>query len=586
VVAVPFFAIARDWRPDLTTRPPLFVVFAVPVLLGLYLLARALFVAFASLGERDERVTPPTQPPTAWASADREWWARFSGWVLLAAATWVGVSAIVVLGGWAVCRLDAVWHGVLAAAGGVTGLISSGLGTSAETKGHNHTDRPVISPIKDLALSLVSPLAVAFIVLLLAELTMWTATYTTDYATLLHVTSLHTRAPLGSLRELAVAVGGFALVPILFVAASWSLGWVVNVNRFSAHGLYRDRLMRAYLGASNTTRDPDPFTGFDPRDNVQMYELANDKAERPLLVVNTTLNLVRSSEHLAWQQRKAESFSITPLYCGNFHEGYRSSKLYGGPNGISLATAVTISGAAASPNAGYHSSPLVTFLMTLFNARLGCWLGNTNKYGQDTFRRSGPRHAGKIRFAELLGFTDAEHSFINLSDGGHFENLGIYEMVLRRCRLIVASDAGADPDFDFEDLGNAVRKIRIDFGVPITFDQPIRILPRRDEGAHGLACAIGRIGYDEVEAGAAPGSLLYLKPTLLAPKGPPYDVVSWSKSSASFPHEPTTDQWFNEAQFESYRALGESLAGQLVDSRQVASVADLIEQVRRTLTPV
>src|SRR6185295_10344432 len=128
-----------------------------------------------------------------------------------------------------------------------------------------------------------------------------------------------------------------------------------------------------------------------------------------------------STDRLAWQQRKAESFSMTPLYCGNFQEGYRSSKEYGGLEGISLGTAITISGAAANPSSGYHSSPFVSFLLTLFNVRLGSWLGNPNEYGEKVFRRGGPRHAWKALFADLLGLTDRKHAYVSLSDGGHFE---------------------------------------------------------------------------------------------------------------------------------------------------------------------
>src|SRR6266436_4614901 len=82
---------------------------------------------------------------------------------------------------------------------------------------------------------------------------------------------------------------------------------------------------------------------------------------------------------LSWQERKAEPFTVTPLHCGSSYLGYRETKGYGDPNGISLGTAVAISGAAASPNMGYHSSPAITFLMALFNVRLGWWLGNPKK---------------------------------------------------------------------------------------------------------------------------------------------------------------------------------------------------------------
>jgi hypothetical protein len=284
-----------------------------------------------------------------------------------------------------------------------------------------------------------------------------------------------------------------------------------------------------------------------------------------------------TGEKLAWQQRKAESFSMTPFYCGNFHEGYRRTSEYGGPFGISLGTAMTISGAAANPNMGYHSSAAVTFLMALFNARLGSWLGNTNEHGRSTYRLQGPRWAVKPLFLELLGMTTATSRYVNLSDGGHFDNLGLYEMVLRRCRYILVSDAGRDPTHAFEDLGNAIRKIRIDFGVPIEFERRIEI-PPRTASSTGLFCAVARIRYSMIDArpkGADPndGWLVYVKPALnargarkAADAPVPYDVFSYAQRSKDFPHETTNDQWFDEAQFESYRALGFHIVTQLTDA--------------------
>src|SRR5262249_22711916 len=138
---------------------------------------------------------------------------------------------------------------------------------------------------------------------------------------------------------------------------------------------------------------------------------------------------------------------------------------------ISLGTSLAISGAAVNPNMGYNSSPGVTFLLSLFNVRLGWWLGNPGAAGQSTYKQPGPVFAPRPLVAEALGMTDNMHPYVNLSDGAHFENLGLYEMVLRRCRTIVVSDAGADPSFNFDDLGNAIRKIRNDLGVPIVFDE-------------------------------------------------------------------------------------------------------------------
>src|SRR5262249_28272278 len=158
-------------------------------------------------------------------------------------------------------------------------------------------------------------------------------------------------------------------------------------------------------------------------------------------------------------QRKAESFTVSALHAGSACKAYRRSNRYGGNDGLSLGTALAISGAAASPNMGYHSSPGITFLLALFNVRLGWWLGNPGIEGQETFRHAGPRFALVPLVEETFGLTTDERRYVYLSDGGHFENLGLYEMVRRRCRYIVAVDAGCDPDYTFEDLGNAVRKI-------------------------------------------------------------------------------------------------------------------------------
>jgi hypothetical protein len=130
-----------------------------------------------------------------------------------------------------------------------------------------------------------------------------------------------------------------------------------------------------------------------------------------------------------------------PLHCG-YANGYRPSGEYSG--GLRLGTALAISGAAASPNQGYNSSSLVTFLMTLFNVRLGWWLGNSARPDSFAWKRKGPRHAAMPLFIEALGLTNENRAFLNLSDGGHFENLGIYEMLRRRCRYIVVIDAEHD----------------------------------------------------------------------------------------------------------------------------------------------
>jgi hypothetical protein len=158
---------------------------------------------------------------------------------------------------------------------------------------------------------------------------------------------------------------------------------------------------------------------------------------------------------------------------------------------------------------------------------------------------------------EAFGLTNDTSPHVYLSDGGHFENLGLYEMVLRRCHYIVAIDAGQDSQCSFADLGEAVRKIRIDFGLSIEFDE-IDIFPRDcdvPKGRKGRNCAIGRICYSDLDGpNAADGVLVYIKPVCYGDE--PRDIYEYFKRSATFPHESTGDQFFSESQFESYRMLG------------------------------
>jgi hypothetical protein len=286
------------------------------------------------------------------------------------------------------------------------------------------------------------------------------------------------------------------------------------------------------------------------------------RSARPFHVVNTALNLVQG-EDLAWQERKAESFTMTPLHAGAGGLGFRRSHRFGDRFGFSLPTAVTISGAAASPNMGFQTSTTIALLMTLFNVRLGWWVGNPGPWGAKTYRRSSPRWSLIRILQEALGLTNDRRSYVYLSDGGHFENLGLYEMVRRRCKFIVVSDAGQDYRYAFQDLGNAVRKIRVDLGIPIEIKDR-KIFPR-DQNKLGKYCAVGEILYSEVDKGAPNGTLIYLKPAIYGDE--PMDVYNYGRENVEFPHEPTSDQFFSESQFESYRMLGQHTIDAICNQR-------------------
>jgi Patatin-like phospholipase len=340
----------------------------------------------------------------------------------------------------------------------------------------------------------------------------------------------------------------FTLIAILaLIAAVFAL--TVDINDFSMHNLYKNRLVRCYLGASRPDRQPKRWSGMDPNDDFALSEL---KGFRPHPIINTTLNMVHGDE-LAWQERKGESFTFSTDFCGferpvlsdaGYRRGnYRPTEQYAG--NVRLGTAFVISGAAVNPSWGYHSSPATTFLMALFNVRLGQWLGNPigtkwTKRGPKTFL---------YWLYELLGYTNDKRDFVDLTDGGHFENLGIYELVRRECPLIIASDAGEDRDFTFEDLGGAIRKCRADFGADIDI-QTLMLRPDAKTGWSECHCAVGVIKY----MSGRTGYLLYLKASLTGDE--PEDVLEYHREHREFPHQSTADQWFSESQFESYRRLG------------------------------
>jgi Patatin-like phospholipase len=341
---------------------------------------------------------------------------------------------------------------------------------------------------------------------------------------------------------------------ISFLILTLLSAWRVDVNIFSLHYFYRNRLTRAYLGATNSKRMPNLFTGFDADDDIEF----SDCQHRPLHIVNTALNLTNAKD-LAWQQRLAASFSFTPLYSGfklpNKQGSYQPTSDYAGS--IQLGSIMAVSGAAASPNGGYHTAPATAFLMTMFNARLGRWYGNPLK---SKWRNVSPPFGLGYLAKELLAKADIDSSYVYLSDGGHFENLGIYELVRRKCKLIIAVDAGQDGNYTFEDLGNAIRKCQVDLNVTIDINVS-NIHPSKPSkyGAFKHAekhFAVGEIVYDKASPNSN-GLLLYIKNTLNGSE--PTDLINFKLQQAAFPHHSTVDQFFDESQFESYRHLGEHI---------------------------
>jgi hypothetical protein len=549
--------------PSLTSRTGhganWFVLFGFPLIWACLMIASSLFSGFVGIFEED---------------IDREWWARAGGLMMSVLGFWIVAEAIAMYAPTLQTSIHTLNPMTISTAGLLTGLVGAFGGASTAggigAAGSKKADVSALGRFLN-RFNLIVPTLCALALLALALLV-------SDFE--FRLAGLPVRPmslfglpgnPMSVLAHLKI------FVAVAFVGLI--VNWVVNINIFSLHGMYRMRLMRAFLGASNTQRKPDAFTGFDERDTIYETEVPCGPG-MPLHLINATVNLVGTRD-LAWQQRKAEGFTFSPLSCGGWRLGYVPTKYYGRKNGLSLATAMAISGAAFNPNMGYHSSPLVTLLMTLFNVRLGWWLPNP-KYQRgritqfflgkesrsmvDLMEKKAPRLALRPLITEMLGATDDRSAYIELTDGGHFENLGVYEMVLRRCQQIIIVDAGADPKCQFEDLGNALRKIQIDLGVPIRFRDGLKM----QAGSHpdNLYCALADIDYACVDGDCVQtlGKLLYVKASLTGSEPP--DILQYAKTHDTFPHEATANQFFTESQFESYRHLGSFIVDQIVAQGQ------------------
>lgn len=534
------------------------VIFGVPWVLISQLLAEMVFVGLTSY-ERN-------------SDSDREWLGRAAGWVAATAVVWGLTTFIVFALGHFLIAADtySALRPYIASAGGIAGILTTLIGKSTQTAAKPSKEKLSFAELAaKIVLAISGPI---FVVVLLACISV-----ALDL-------SLLGDSLVKGLADHAWSFGYILFWLLVGLAIAGFIAWAsstsVNINRFSLHALYRNRLIRAYLGASRQQRSPDLFTGFDECDNPPMHTLWPPKPAPGggntlslFHVVNITLNVVQS-KRLAWQQRKAESFTASACHCGAAYKGFRPSNEYGGPKGLSLGTAMAISGAAASPNMGYHSSPWITLLLALFNVRLGWWLGNPGPEGDKTYKDEGPATAIKPLVEEAFGLTTDDRPYVYLSDGGHFENLGLYEMIRRRCRFILVIDAGCDPEFNFEDLGNAVRKIYIDLGIRIRFDRLSEIKnrdkagvpprepadPKTEERRTIPYYALGTVDYGNADGEDADGKksedgyILYIKPAYHGTEGA--GIRSYAEANKTFPHETTADQFFSESQFESYRSLG------------------------------
>ena len=358
------------------------------------------------------------------------------------------------------------------------------------------------------------------------------------------------------------------------------LGMFTSPNATSFHRFYRQRLADAFLGFAGNYK------------NVLLKDLfqtdATDKCHytAPYPLVNTCLNLQASNDPNFMGTKASDYFLLSPLYCGAKLTEYVSTKDTYMYNRLTFPAAVTISAAAINPGMGIYSNKILSILTTILNLRLGYWMPNPLKLKETHPLVWWPLYF----FYELLSMIGTDNKMLNISDGGHIENLAVYELLRRKCRLILAVDAGEDRNFNFVDLENLTIRARNELGLDIRFrkgnipEETIR--PRPSHGYSSKRFAIADIfqlwekveynGQEEIKhyKDKKVGTFIYVKSSITAPEGRPnitkdsdplkYNTYKYKIYHPSFPHEPTSDQFFDETQWASYYKLGQYIAADVL----------------------
>ena len=401
----------------------------------------------------------------------------------------------------------------------------------------------------------------------------------------------------------AVVAWSWIAAPVLIYAAfgGFNVGFM---NQSSLHGFYRARLVRSYLGAANparfglgaplgaTTTMPDAVEGtaaqaavtrVQPDDDLPFADYAPQRHGGPVHLIGVCLNETEDPRgHLYNQDRRGRALTLAPG--GRLRVGLQDWERMQPERALSLGSWMAISGAAVSPGLGAMTRGGLSALAMFGGLRLGYWWDSAACKG----RQAGPRRpwsklAGLVR--ETVGNFDgpAGRDWF-LTDGGHFENTGAYALLAEEAELIVLADCGADPDYVFDDLENLVRKARIDLQAEVRFQKPrgdaatlLPVSPATREllgqfGSLGelasntsLACfALAEVRYrrgaDEGKRERI-GHLILVKPNLCA--GLPVDLFNFKAKQPDFPQQSTADQFFDEAQWESYFQLGNVLGARL-----------------------
>ena len=487
----------------------------------------------------------------------REWWSRLGAWLCIYGVGWLLICVPAIYAPLWLGNLVDLGHSLTVTAGTGWLLTTAGgllAGKSAKTSGEERQDKWT-TPLEILART--APfLFIAGVLLMIS--------------TALHTLLLNTRdagaAPHGYWQDwTSIPLHSTAILLAALSACLLIFAWRVDINEFSLNAFYRNRLVRCYLGATRVSdpppdppRRPQNFTGFDLADDLPLAAFRRRNGyQGPLPIVNCAVNLGSSSD-LELHTRRSANFILTPLHCGShrakmlYYPTIDNDEPYAGGGNPTLGQAISVSGAAASPNMGFHTSPVVAFLLTVFNVRLGWWFPKPKGASPTS---AAPNFSLRYLVKELFGSAGEDSDFLMVSDGGHFENLAVYELVRRECAVIVCGNGECDAALHFESLGSLIRMCETDFCATIDIDVSA-IKPDLNRSPYSQSpysrshCAVGTIRY----ASGKHGTLIYLESSLTGDE--PTPVLQYKSTHAAFPHESTGDQFFAEDQFESYRQLG------------------------------
>jgi hypothetical protein len=344
------------------------------------------------------------------------------------------------------------------------------------------------------------------------------------------------------------------LIAFVVTVVGLLLFWrLFDINFTAPHRLYKKKLGEAYLV------QPDPANADAPlREDVSL-KLSNcsSQSRGPYHLVNCALN-VPGSQNSRMQGRLTDFFLFSTAFCGSPLTGYRRTGDWEAlDRALDLGTAMAISGAAAAPQMGLGTIKNLSFWLALFNVRLGYWIRNPATRPGKTISPPGLTYL----LQEMFGWANERRPYVNVSDGGHIENLGVYELLRRRCKYIVAVDGEQDEKMTFKGLTTLLRLAYIDLG--ITIDVGLDALRLAATGLSHSHFAFCRIRYPKTKRDGEEsyGYLLYLKLSVTGNEGE--FIRRYRLDEPAFPHTSTANQFFSEAQFEAYRSLGEHVGDKM-----------------------